>query len=155
MIETERKFLVDKRRLHELTFESEEVIVQGYLSTNPTVRIRLRDNRGFLTIKGPTRGLSRHEYEYEIPTDDAAELLKLCGGKVLKKIRRTLTHAEHVWEVDFFMGRHAGLVMAEVELTSPDEQFILPDWITREVSADARYANSFLASSDKPYRKKE
>ena len=147
--------MVDKRRLHELTFESEEMIVQGYLSTSPTVRIRLKGNRAFLTVKSPTRGLSRQEYEYEIPVEDAVELLKLCGGKVLKKIRRTLTHSDHVWEVDFFMGRHAGLVLAEVELTSPDEQLIVPEWITREVSADARYANSTLASSDKPYRHRD
>ena len=119
--------MVDKRRLHELKFESEEMIVQGYLSTSPTVRIRLKGQAAFLTIKSPTRGLSRQEYEYEIPVEDAVELLKLCGGKVLKKIRRTLTHSDHVWEVDFFMGRHAGLVIAEVELTSPDDQLILPD----------------------------
>lgn len=155
-MEIERKFLVDKRKVHELNFASEVVIKQGYLSSNPTVRVRIKGTHGFLTIKSSTRGISRQEFEYEIPAQDAEELLKLCGRNVLKKIRRTLEHSGHVWEVDFFMGKLAGLVMAEVELNSADEQIILPAWITREVSGDSRYFNSNLVNinwAQRPWRK--
>ena len=147
-IEIERKFLVDKRKLHELTFSSEEKITQGYLSFSNTVRVRLKDNRGFLTIKSSTVGISRQEFEYEIPAEDAEQLLKLCGRNVLKKYRRKIEYGGHVWEVDFFAGRHAGLVLAEVELNSPDEQIDLPDWVSREVSHDSRYFNSNLVKSN-------
>ena len=147
-IEIERKFLVDKRKMHELNFLSEEKISQGYLSSNPTVRVRIKDNRGFLTIKSSTRGISRQEFEYEIPLDDAEELLKLCERDVLKKYRRTVEFGGHVWEIDFFAGRHAGLVLAEVELNSANEQIKLPDWVTKEVSGDSRYYNSNLVKKD-------
>lgn len=147
-IEIERKFLVDKRKLHELIFSSEEKITQGYLSFSNTVRVRLKDNRGFLTIKSSTVGISRQEFEYEIPAEDAEQLLKLCGRNVLKKYRRKIEYGGHVWEVDFFAGRHAGLVLAEVELNSPDEQIDLPDWVSREVSHDSRYFNSNLVKSN-------
>ena len=143
-MEIERKFLVDKRKMHELTFSSESIIKQGYLSSNPTVRVRIKDKQGFLTIKSSTRGISRQEFEYEIPLDDAEKLLRLCEDNVLKKYRRTVEFGGHVWEIDFFMGRLAGLVLAEVELTSADEQIILPEWIRHEVSSDRRYANSNL-----------
>ena len=155
-LEIERKFLVDKRKLYTLNYSGEEMIAQGYLSTNPTVRVRLKNNRGFLTIKSSTRGISRQEFEYEIPTEDAEELLKLCGRNVLKKIRRTIEFNGHIWEVDFFMGRHAGLVLAEVELNSAEEYVDLPDWVTKEVSEDARYFNSNLVKIDwahRPWRK--
>lgn len=152
--EIERKFLVDKRKLHELTFSSESQIAQGYLSFSPTVRVRLKDGRGFLTVKSSTVGISRQEFEYEIPAEDAEQLLKLCGRHVLRKYRRKLEHGGHVWEVDFFAGRHAGLVLAEVELNSPDEPVDLPDWISREVSGDARYFNSNLVRSNRTFGKK-
>lgn len=147
-IEIERKFLVDKRKMRGLKFLSSEKIFQGYLSRDPTVRVRLKGERGFLTIKSLTRGISRQEFEYEIPTADAEELLKLCGRKVLKKYRRKIFYGGHVWEIDFFAGRHAGLILAEVELSSPDEPVDLPDWITVEVSGDKRYYNSNLVKSD-------
>ena len=153
-IEIERKFLVDKRKLHELTFSSEEKIAQGYLSFSPAVRVRLKDNRGFLTVKSSTVGISRQEFEYEIPAEDAEQLLKLCGQYVLKKYRRKISYGGHVWEVDFFAGRHAGLVLAEVELNAPDEPVDLPDWISREVSSDARYFNSNLVRSNRTFGKK-
>ena len=148
-LEIERKFLVDKRKLYGLNFLSEEKIMQGYLSHNPTVRVRVKGERGFLTIKSSTKGITRKEFEYEIPIEDAKELLKLCGWLVLKKYRRTVEYGGHVWEIDFFAGRHAGLVLAEVELTSPDEPFKLPDWVTREVSGDSRYYNSNIVRSNK------
>ena len=147
-IEIERKFLVDKRKMRGLKFLSSEKIFQGYLSRDPTVRVRLKGERGFLTIKSLTRGISRQEFEYEIPTADAEELLKLCGRKVLKKYRRKIFYGGHIWEIDFFAGRHAGLILAEVELSSPDEPVDLPDWITVEVSGDKRYYNSNLVKSD-------
>lgn len=143
-LEIERKFLVDKRKLHELNFFSEEKIAQGYLSRHPTVRVRLTDTRAFLTVKSSTKGISRQEFEYEIPTSDAEELLKLCGRRVLRKYRRKIEYGGHIWELDFFMGQHAGLVLAEVELNSPDEPLDLPDWVTKEVSGDTRYFNTNL-----------
>ena len=147
-VEIERKFLVDKRKMHELNFLSEEKISQGYLSSNPTVRVRLTETHGFLTIKSSTKGITRQEFEYEIPVEDAKKLLRLCGRKVLKKYRRKVEYGGHIWEIDFFAGRHAGLVLAEVELNSPDEPLNLPDWVTKEVSGDKRYYNSNIIKSD-------
>lgn len=154
-LEIERKFLVDKRKLYTLNFFSEEKIAQGYLSRHPTVRVRLTDSHAFLTVKSSTKGISRQEFEYEIPIADAEELLKLCGRRVLKKYRRKVEYNGHIWELDFFMGRHAGLVLAEVELSSPDEPLDLPDWVTREVSDDVRYFNANLVKSnlERPRRK--
>ena len=154
-IEIERKFLVDKRKLHELTFASEEKIAQGYLSFSPAVRVRLKDNRGFLTVKSSTVGISRQEFEYEIPAEDAEQLLKLCGRYVLKKYRRKIEYGGHVWEVDFFAGRHAGLVLAEVELNAPDEPVDLPDWVSREVSDDVRYFNFNLVRSRRTFGRRK
>ena len=145
--EIERKFLVDADKISALKFSDEEIIAQGYLSTEPTVRVRLKNNRGYLTIKSVTVGISRQEFEYEIPARDAEELLTLCGERVLKKIRRKISYGGHVWEVDFFGGRHEGLILAEVELNSPDESVDLPDWISREVSDDERYFNSNLSKT--------
>lgn len=146
-VEIERKFLVDKLKLRGLNFFSVEKMSQGYLSRNPTVRVRLAGERGFLTIKSSTVGISRQEFEYEIPAADAKELLRLCGRDVLTKYRRKISYGGHVWEVDFFAGRNAGLILAEVELTSPDEPLDLPDWVTKEVSADPRYFNSNIVKS--------
>jgi len=146
--EIERKFLVDAEKISDVKFSDSETIAQGYLSTNPTVRVRLKNNRGYLTIKSATVGISRQEFEYEIPAADAEELLKLCGTNVLKKIRRKIFHGGHLWEVDFFDGQHAGLILAEVELNSPDEAVDLPPWVAREVSDDPRYFNSQLVKSN-------
>ena len=146
--EIERKFLVDAAKIAPVNFTSEEKISQGYLSTNPTVRIRLNDGRGFLTIKSSTEGITRQEFEYEIPPRDAVELLELCGSRVLKKTRRKVSYGGHIWETDFFEGRHAGLILAEVELNSADEIVELPDWVTKEVSDDERYFNSNLVMTD-------
>ena len=148
-IEIERKFLVDAKKISAVKFTSEEKISQGYLSNNPTIRVRLKDKRGFLTIKSSTIGISRQEFEYEIPADDAQELLKLCGTRVLKKIRRKISYGGHIWEVDFFAGRHKGLILAEVELNSADEKVYLPSWVTREVSNNPRYFNSNLVKRTK------
>ena len=151
-IEIERKFLVDKRKIRGLNYFSEERIFQGYLSRDPTVRVRMTDERAFLTIKSATRGIERQEFEYEIPLADAEKLLRLCGSEVLKKYRRKISHGGHVWEVDFFAGRHAGLIIAEVELKRADEPIDLPDWVTKEVSNDSRYFNSNLVKNGLPRR---
>ena len=148
-LEIERKFLVDKQKLRGLEYFSVEKIVQGDLSRHPTVRVRLTDTQAFLTIKSATRGITRREFEYEIPTEDAKELLRMCGQRVLKKYRRKIEYGGHIWEIDFFAGRHAGLILAEVELTSPNEQIDLPEWVTREVSNDKNYYNSNLIMSDR------
>ena len=144
-IEIERKFLVDAKKVASVEFFDEKIISQGYLSTDPTVRVRIKGNSGFLTIKSSTIGISRQEFEYEIPLQDAEELLKLCGTRVLQKIRRKVVYGGHIWEVDFFGGRHAGLILAEVELKSPNEPVDVPDWISKEVSGDERYFNSNLS----------
>ena len=147
-IEIERKFLVDAEKISVVKFIGEEKISQGYLSREPTVRVRLKNNRGFLTIKSLTEGITRREYEYEIPARDAEELLELCGARVLKKIRRKISYGGKIWEVDFFEGRHAGLILAEVELKTPDEPVELPEWVTEEVSEDERYYNSNMVKTD-------
>ena len=151
-LEIERKFLVDGG-FRELSFKSYR-IVQGYLSTESgrTVRVRLRDDRGFLTIKGAAKdgGFSRFEWEKEIPASEAGDLLKLCAGRVIDKTRYLVKGPDgHVFEVDEFHGANEGLVVAEVELKSEDEDFIRPDWLGEEVTGDRRYYNSMLLNN--PY----
>jgi CYTH domain-containing protein len=120
---------------------------QGYLNRakQRTVRVRIAGDAGFLTIKGANRGASRLEFEYPIPLADAEELLKLCDGPIIDKIRRVVMSGPTRWEVDEFLGDNAGLVVAEVELTSEDQPFSRPDWLGAEVTGDARYYNSSLA----------
>jgi CYTH domain-containing protein len=120
---------------------------QGYLVADPvrTVRVRIEGERAVITIKSKTEGASRGEWEYEIPVPDAAELLdRLCEQPLVEKVRHRIDHAGHVWEVDEFLGRNAGLVVAEIELSSEDEAFDKPDWIGREVTGETRYYNSSL-----------
>ncbi len=122
---------------------------QGYLSTDKgaTVRVRTMGTKAALTIKGVARGISRDEFEYAVPLADAVALLKLCDGRVVDKIRHRVRHAGKVWEVDEFLGRHRGLVVAELELSRASEAFVRPPWLGREVSLDRRYANSALATA--------
>ena len=144
-VEIERKFLVDANILTAQILTGGENISQGYLSSEParTVRVRIKGDKAFITIKSATVGIVRKEFEYEIPIDDAAELLKLCEN-VLEKIRYKVDYAGHTWEVDVFGGRLAGLILAEVELSAADEVAELPKWIDKEVSDDPRYFNSNL-----------
>lgn len=123
-------------------------IHQGYLSDNETatVRVRTKGNKAFITIKSKTVGITRLEFEYEIPVDEALELLKLCADRTLTKTRFELEHGGKIWELDVFAGRHEGLLLAEIELSSESEGFTLPPWLGEEVSTDPRYFNSFLAS---------
>ena len=121
-------------------------MAQGYLSRDPkrTVRIRIAGMQGYLTIKGETNGAARLEYEYEIPAEEARELLALCEQPLVEKTRYRETVAGHVWEVDVFHGANAGLVIAEIELASEAEDFSLPTWAGAEVTGEKRYYNAAL-----------
>lgn len=147
MQEIEHKFLV-----RSMDFLSEATkaypIDQGYLHASPpTLRVRVRGEQGFLTIKGGSdkSGLAREEYEYEIPLSDAKALLALCGSRRLTKTRYLVPYAGYTWEVDVFSGRHEGLILAELEVTSLDETFPLPPWVGDEVTGNPRYYNGWLA----------
>lgn len=122
---------------------------QGYMSSGPagaTVRVRLMDNRGFLTIKGPTEGISRAEFEYEIPADDAEQMMEtLCGERIVSKTRYFLPMDGMTWEIDEFSGENSGLILAEVELNSEGQSFTKPAWLGKEVSLDSRYTNAALS----------
>lgn len=148
-IEIERKFLVTHDGWRQAVSGS-AALRQGYLSTNAkaTVRIRiLDDERAVLTLKGPTDGISRVEFEYDVPLADGRALLELARPNVVEKRRHIVSHRGLTWEVDVFEGAHAGLVMAEVELSSAGQPVDLPDWAGREVSHDDRYANASLSRS--------
>ncbi len=145
-IEIERKFLVAGDFKSQAYGSSR--IRQGYIPTagKATVRVRIRDDRGFLTIKGRTdgTGLARYEFETEIPLRDAEDLMKLCGPGVIDKTRHLVRAGRHVFEVDEFHGDNEGLVVAEVELSDEREPFEKPAFIGREVTGDSRYYNSRL-----------
>ncbi|MFD1251746.1 CYTH domain protein [Devosia equisanguinis] len=146
-VEIERKFLVLGDSWREAVIGS-SAMRQGYLSTSAkaTVRIRIVDDaRAFLTLKGPTSGISRAEFEYEVPLDEGRAMLDMARPHVVEKRRHIVPHAGLTWEVDVFEGAHAGLVMAEVELVSADQAVALPDWAGPEVSHDDRYANASLS----------
>ena len=142
--EIERKFLVENANFEAFSTRSYE-ITQGYLSrrVDATVRVRIRDDKAFLTVKGRNQGIVRDEWEYEIPVSDARDMLDRCAeGAVLSKTRHIVPFEGHVWEVDVFHGSHEGLVVAEVELPSDDAEFPLPSFVGKEVTGDPRYYNS-------------
>ena len=145
--EIERKFLVtgDYSEL----VERADRIVQGYLCSAPdrTVRVRIRGDKGFLTIKGRSdnNGIARSEFEYEIPVAEAEALLLLCEPGVIDKVRHIVPFQGHIWEVDVFHGCNEGLVVAEIELTAEDEVFERPDWVGEEVTGQTRYYNAMLS----------
>ena len=146
--EIERKFLVrgdDWKKTGSALY-----CCQGYLSLDPrrTVRVRIMGDEAFLTIKGPSTGATRDEYEYPIPTADAAAMLgTLAEQPVIEKNRYRILYQGMVWEVDEFLGANAGLVVAEVELTGEDQAFAKPDWVGDEVTGDPRYYNSGLVKN--------
>jgi len=144
--EIERKFLVADSAGAIAGAVSCGRIAQGYLSAAPeaTVRVRVRDGRGYLTVKSPNRGAVRGEWEYEIPEADARELLELSQTGVIDKVRYIVPFGGRRWEVDVFE-RPAGVVLAEVELPSEDAPVELPPWVGREVTGDPQYYNSSLA----------
>jgi adenylate cyclase len=151
--EIERKFLVKNEDFKK---EASKVtrIVQGYLSSVPerTVRVRIKGDKGYLTIKGigNQSGASRFEWEKEIPKEEAEKLLEICEPGIIDKSRYVVPVGKHLFEVDEFYGENEGLVLAEVELGSEDEAFEKPDWLGEEVTGDVRYYNSMLMKN--PYR---
>lgn len=151
--EIERKFLV-QGEFKSSAYASER-IVQGYLSSVPerTVRVRALGNKGFLTIKGiaDKEGVSRYEWEKEIPVSEALELMKLCEPGIIDKVRYFIKCGTHIFEVDEFHGENAGLIMAEIELRFAAEDFERPGWLGEEVTGDKRYYNAML--SKHPYAK--
>jgi len=151
MIEIERKFLVNSNEYKNKAHKSIK-IVQGYLSKDPerTVRIRICDDRGFITIKGVSSedGLSRYEWEKEIPFQEAKELLSICLPTIIEKSRFEVYYKNILFEVDEFYGKHEGLIVAEVELDSTQEKVELPDWIGKEVTGNKNYYNAVLSNSE-------
>jgi len=151
-LEIERKFLVRNDDYKRQAYNSSR-ICQGYICSGHgrTVRVRIRDQRGYLTIKGPSNhdGISRYEFEKEITLDEAQHLMQLCEPGRIDKTRYLVKSGNHIFEVDEFYGDNEGLVMAEVELHSEDESFEKPDFIGKEVTGDRRYYNGHL--SKKPY----
>ena len=152
--ETERKFLVVgeyKSQAYNATR-----IQQGYIASGNgrTVRVRIRGDKGYLTIKGPSglAGLTRYEFDTEIPLDDARDLMQICEPGIIDKTRFLVKSPDgcHVWEIDEFYGDNEGLVLAEVELSSEDEHFLKPDFVGREVTGDRRFYNSHMRNY--PYK---
>ncbi|MBO7161139.1 MAG: CYTH domain-containing protein [Paludibacteraceae bacterium] len=144
MIEIERKFLVDKTQW--VKPNKGCYFQQGYLAENGcTLRVRIAEDKAYLTIKGKTTGFSRAEFEYEIPLEDARQMMKLSLYPPIEKIRYKVEVGGKIWEVDEFLGAHQGLLLAEIELESEDEAFEMPIWAGKEVTGDARYYNSSLS----------
>ncbi|MDR0733210.1 MAG: CYTH domain-containing protein [Dysgonamonadaceae bacterium] len=144
--EIERKFTVSGNFR---PFVTQSIrITQGYLSIVPerTVRIRVKGDKGYITVKGTTSngGIGRFEWEKEIPLSEARELLEICEPGVIEKTRYLVPAGKHSFEVDEFHGKNEGLIIAEIELVSEDEAFEKPSWLGREVTGDARYYNSAL-----------
>ncbi len=153
MNEIERKFLVKRDGAFKKFASSSSDIAQGYMNVEgATVRIRLRDDKAYLTIKGPSKdgGVSRYEFEREIPTEDAREMLKLCRGGLVEKTRYLVPYKGHTFEVDEFKGANEGLLFAEVELSSEDEAFEKPDWLGPEVTGDRHFYNKGLLKTPYP-----
>lgn len=144
-LEIERKFLVKDMSFKDMSRSSLN-IRQGYLNRIPerTVRVRIRGDKGYLTIKGINKGMTRKEFEYEIPFADAQELLDLCEPPVLEKERYIVDYKGFVWEVDCFHGKNEGLVTAEIELPSEDTEFPIPAFVGQEVTGNPDYYNSNL-----------
>ncbi|HOQ75379.1 MAG TPA: CYTH domain-containing protein [Thermoclostridium sp.] len=150
--EIERKFLV-KDCSYKDKASSCKVYRQGYISVQPdrVIRVRTDGERGYLTLKGPSSGVARLEYEYEIPLPDAEEMLSLmCDKPIIEKRRYIVFHEGVEWEVDEFEGENQGLCIAEIELEQEGQSFSLPPWIGPEVTGDPRYYNANLVKS--PYK---
>ena len=151
MIEIERKFLVTSDAFKQEAHKSTR-IVQAFLNTNPerTVRIRIKGDKGYITVKGigNESGTSRFEWEKEITIAEAESLLPLCEPGTITKIRYEIPIGDHLFEVDEFLDNHAGLIIAEVELQSEDEKFKKPYWLGTEVTGNPKYYNSYLSKND-------
>jgi len=146
-IEIERKFLVDHEQWRLLNKPEGKHYRQGYILSDDikTIRVRVTDEHGYITIKGKTKGISRLEYEYTIPVNEGVELLNNFAVSELEKIRYCINYDGKVWEVDVFLGDNQGLLVAEIELENEAETFMLPPWVTVEVTGDKKYYNSALS----------
>ncbi|WP_027377150.1 CYTH domain-containing protein [Kaistella palustris] len=151
-LEIERKFLVDREKWNKIEKSTGEHFRQGYLLTDPqkTIRVRKTADKGFLTIKGISTGATRSEFEYEIPVTEAQELLDQFAVSELSKIRYKISFGGKLWEVDEFLGDNQGLIIAEIELESEDEDFGIPGFVGREVTGEGKYYNSNLTL--KPFK---
>ncbi|NLL04963.1 MAG: CYTH domain-containing protein [Clostridiaceae bacterium] len=150
--EIERKFLVKDSNFKKMC--TGQLYKQGYLNSDPnrTVRLRLVGNKGYLTIKNKGNGLTREEFEYEIPYSDAQEILQgICERPFIEKTRYIFNYQGHVWEIDEFHRENEGLIIAEIELENENENFPVPEWIGEEVTYDYKYTNSSLVTN--PYKK--
>lgn len=154
MQEIERKFLVTSEAFKNEAFKRSH-IVQGFLSTHPerTVRIRIRGNDGFITVKGKSNdtGVSRFEWERQISLAEAEELIKLCEPGIIEKTRFEVQNGDHIYEVDEFLGDNEGLIVAEIELDSENEPFSKAQWLGKEVTGENKYYNSNLSKN--PFKK--
>ena len=152
MLEIERKFLTTSTAFIQEATQAQK-IVQGYLNSHPerTVRVRIKNEKGFITIKGKgdSTGTTRFEWEKEIGIEEARALIQLCESGVIDKTRYLIPKGNHVFEVDVFEGENRGLIMAEIELSSSNEIFEKPNWLGEEVTNDERYYNAYL--SKKPF----
>ncbi len=151
-IEIEKKFLLVNDTWRQQVYKS-IAFKQGYLvgSDKSSVRVRIQGEQANINIKGATIGISRQEFEYPIPVDDAHELLAtLCDKPLIEKTRHYVSVADHTWEIDEFFGDNAGLFVAEIELSHENEDFDMQDWLGKEVSDDKRYYNSMLIKN--PYK---
>jgi CYTH domain-containing protein len=152
-IEIERKFLV-KNNLFKRDSYKKKQLKQGYLNADKkrTVRIRIADEKAYLTIKGISNssGTSRFEWEKEIEKSEAEQLLKLCEPSIIEKTRYLINVGDHTFEVDEFYGDNQGLIIAEIELTSEDERFVKPSWLAKEVTGDLKFYNSCISKN--PYK---
>ena len=149
--EIERKFLVRKKEWTSLQKPEGVHYNQGYLCIEPerTVRVRLTDVQAFITIKGKSENATRAEFEYAIPMEDAKQMIRDLAIGSISKIRYKINFQDKLWEVDEFFGKNEGLLLAEIELKSEDEEFAIPDWVAKEVTHDGRYYNANLVEN--PY----
>lgn len=143
--EIEHKYLVKNGSYRRLSMESFP-ITQGYLCRQPerTIRVRIKGDKGYITIKGKNSGAVRQEFEYEIPIEDAKKIMTMCNPPILEKIRHIVPFEGHIWEVDEFFGNKLGLVTAEIELTSEDEEYEIPEFVGENVTGNPAYYNSNL-----------
>jgi CYTH domain-containing protein len=147
-VEIERKFLVNHAKWASTEKPQRAFYRQGYMITdfNKTIRVRATATKGFLTIKGKTEGATRAEFEYEIPKEEAIQLLDMFAISDLTKYRYKVLFSGKIWEIDVFLGENEGLIVAEIELASEDEKFDLPDWAAEEVTGEEKYYNSNLST---------
>lgn len=151
-LEIERKFLVDKSKWKRLEKPEGKSVRQKYVLAKDggSIRVRIKGDKGFITLKGKSKGFTRSEYEYEIPLNDAKELIEDFPGGIIEKVRYKVLFDGKLWEVDEFSGDNEGLIMAEIELKSADESPNLPEWVGKEVTLDRKYYNAHLSKN--PYK---